>query len=454
MGCARLRRGAGRRLRGAGRAAVGPRDPRGPRGAAARRRLHGRRARRPAHEVRGMFDAAGVRVLLGDDDRIRTLGAIGHGSPRCGAGSRGGGGERPADAPAAGADPERVAYVAVFASGSTGTPKGANPHRGVIRLALNRVPAAGRLGPDRTAGAARLRRLHLEIFAPLLNGGTVEVFAEPYLTPDGLAEFLRERRSPACGSRRGCSGWWPTTVPTRSGGCGRSSRAGTWCRPHRWPGCSARARRAGQQRLRADGEHDVHHRPSCRHGGRRRRSAADRPSHPGHGRPGARPEGRPVPPGGVGSCTPPATASPSGTRADPRRPRGRSAASARRWSIRSTGPATWSAGTAAAGCASWAGGTGRSRSGASASSSTPWRACSASAPGVRDAAVVPTASADRRLLAGVVAREEPGLLDAVRAFAAERLPGYALPSLWAVVAELRSPGTESWTRPGARTGPR
>jgi aryl carrier-like protein len=59
-------------------------------------------------------------------------------------------------------------------------------------------------------------------------------------------------------------------------------------------------------------------------------------------------------------------------------------------------------------------------------------------PAVRDAAVVPTGSsaADRRLLAGVVAEADPGLVETLRAFAAERLPGHAIPSLWAVVGKL------------------
>jgi acyl-CoA synthetase (AMP-forming)/AMP-acid ligase II len=62
-------------------------------------------------------------------------------------------------------------------------------------------------------------------------------------------------------------------------------------------------------------------------------------------------------------------------------------------------------------------------------------------PQVRDAAVaaVPIGNGDQQLLAGVVA--QPGtaraeLADALRNFAASRLPGYAWPALWAIVDEF------------------
>jgi acyl-coenzyme A synthetase/AMP-(fatty) acid ligase/aryl carrier-like protein len=59
-------------------------------------------------------------------------------------------------------------------------------------------------------------------------------------------------------------------------------------------------------------------------------------------------------------------------------------------------------------------------------------------PGIHDAVVVPTVSeaGDRRLIAGVVAPDVPGLRGALREFAAQRLPDFAIPSLWAIVDEL------------------
>jgi amino acid adenylation domain-containing protein len=58
-------------------------------------------------------------------------------------------------------------------------------------------------------------------------------------------------------------------------------------------------------------------------------------------------------------------------------------------------------------------------------------------PGVTDAVVVPIDDGvGVRLAAAVVAPAEPGAVDLVRAFALRRLPGHAVPSLWAVLPEL------------------
>ena len=101
----------------------------------------------------------------------------------------------PAVPPAAPADPGRIAYVA-FTSGSTGTPKGVRvPHRAVARLALD----PDLLAPGVTDRFLRLAPLAfdastLEIFAPLVAGGSVEVYPHPHVVPGELAEFLADRR--------------------------------------------------------------------------------------------------------------------------------------------------------------------------------------------------------------------------------------------------------------------
>ncbi|MGW4569286.1 amino acid adenylation domain-containing protein, partial [Streptomyces sp. NPDC004561] len=139
-----------------------------------------------------IMDRAGVRVLLGLAGRLpdpaatrgRTvLEAVDPYDP--------GTGPVP---PAAPADPDRVAYLA-FTSGTTGVPKGAMiPCRAVVRLAHR--PAF--LLPGAAARFLRLAPLAfdastLEIFAPLLAGGTLEVFTGRHVVASALARFVRDR---------------------------------------------------------------------------------------------------------------------------------------------------------------------------------------------------------------------------------------------------------------------
>ncbi|GAA1383016.1 hypothetical protein GCM10009661_62110 [Catellatospora chokoriensis] len=90
--------------------------------------------------------------------------------------------------------PNRAAYV-VFTSGSTGTPKGVSvPASAVVHLAHR--PGFVDAGPG--TRFLRLAPLSfdastLELWAPLLNGGTIDVFPAGPVTPHELGGFLRER---------------------------------------------------------------------------------------------------------------------------------------------------------------------------------------------------------------------------------------------------------------------
>ncbi|MFC1439459.1 amino acid adenylation domain-containing protein [Streptacidiphilus sp. N1-10] len=146
-----------------------------------------------------VLDGAQARVVLGDPDRLEALGAAGTGrtlltvAPPAGTAPVGVAlvGTAPPPAPA---DPDRIAYLA-FTSGTTGAPKGAMiPCRGVVRLAHR--PQF--LRPGATDRFLRLAPLAfdastLEIFAPLLAGGTIEVFTGRHVTASALARVLEQR---------------------------------------------------------------------------------------------------------------------------------------------------------------------------------------------------------------------------------------------------------------------
>ncbi|MGV9349072.1 amino acid adenylation domain-containing protein [Streptomyces spiralis] len=139
-----------------------------------------------------ILDIAGVRVILGDEDRVAGLGSAADGRvvvPT--AGSRTGGPVPPPATP----DPERTAYL-TFTSGTTGRPKGAViPCRAVVRL--SRRPSW--LLPGAAARFLRIAPMAfdaftLEVFPVLLAGGTLEVFADEHITVSALTAFLEKRR--------------------------------------------------------------------------------------------------------------------------------------------------------------------------------------------------------------------------------------------------------------------
>jgi amino acid adenylation domain-containing protein len=148
----------------------------------------------PPAAAQVMLDQAGAMVVTGDPGRLAALGAAMTGRTAVRILGPGTAARYPVPL-AAIPDPDRTAYVA-FTSGSTGRPKGALiACRGVTRLAHN----ATYLRPGACARFARLAPLAfdastLEIFAPLLAGGSLEIFPGSHVTPDALAEFLHERR--------------------------------------------------------------------------------------------------------------------------------------------------------------------------------------------------------------------------------------------------------------------
>ena len=383
----------------------------------------------PPAAAAGMLAAAGAQVVLGDDDRAQLrivdpwddavrLGAI------------------PA---AAEPDPERVAYVA-FTSGSTGVPKGARiPDRGVVRLTEDRsflVPGA----TDRFVRLAPLAfdASTLEIFAPLLTGGTIDIFPDGYPTPAALATFLAER---------GTTGLWLTAglfrlvadyQPQAFAGVRQVLTGGDVVPPAQ----VARVLTACPGLRVTNGYGPTENTTfTTTH-------AVDDPAEVSDPLPIGRPvagtgvvvldqHGRPVPPGGIGELYTSGAGLARGYAGRPAETAaafGAFAAAGDERLYRTGDLARWD-------------GAGRLRflgrrdrqvkiRGFRIELEAVARALREHA-AVRDVAVVPTpGGADRRLLAGLVADDRPGLIAEVRQFAADRLPGYAVPSLWAVVAEL------------------
>src|SRR5206468_3774803 len=88
--------------------------------------------------------------------------------------------------------PESLAYV-IYTSGSTGTPKGVGvTHRNVVRLV--RETGFVRMGPDEVfllMAPLSFDASTLELWAPLLNGGTLAVLEPGSPTLETLETALR-----------------------------------------------------------------------------------------------------------------------------------------------------------------------------------------------------------------------------------------------------------------------
>jgi amino acid adenylation domain-containing protein len=151
----------------------------------------------PAERLRFMLADSGARVLVTE---AALLDAVPESAARvlCLDHEREGISSRSAEPLEPRTGPGDPAYL-IYTSGSTGTPKGvACPHRGVLRLFLPPAEA----GPRWLVFDERVRMVHLapesfdaavlDIWGPLLGGGTLVLHPERTPSLDGLARVVRE----------------------------------------------------------------------------------------------------------------------------------------------------------------------------------------------------------------------------------------------------------------------
>jgi amino acid adenylation domain-containing protein len=399
----------------------------------------------PPAMLGAMLDAAGAAVVLGDEDRLTSLGDVLDGRAVLGIADpwRSAASDRPVPA-AASAGPDHIAYVA-FTSGSTGAPKGIRvPHRGVVRLTLN--PAY--LRPGACERFVRLAPLAfdastLEIFAPLVIGGTVEVFPGHHVTPAELAEFLDTRRITGLWLTAGLFRLVADYYPDAFAGV-RQVLTGGDVVP---AGQVASVLRAcpGLRVTNGYGPAEnttfttVHHVDDA--------VAAEDPLPIGRPIQGTGvlvldAAGRMVPPGGIGELYTYGDGLAlgyAGLPAETAHAFGHLSPETRQRLYRTGDLVRWDT----AGRLCFLGRRDRQVKirGFRIELDQVARVLREH-PAARDVAVVATGSTpgDRRLLAGIVvntgARDDPARPESLRAFAADRLPAYAIPSLWAVVPEL------------------
>jgi amino acid adenylation domain-containing protein len=392
----------------------------------------------PGPVVVSMLDAAGVRVVLADRSRLTP--ALDHGRPTVLISDPyADGALAPAPPAAAPAELSRIAYIG-FTSGSTGVPKGIRvTHRGVVRLAQD--PRYLRRGAvDRFARIAPLAfdASTLEIFAPLLAGGTVEVYPEPYLTPDGLADFLREREVTGLWLTAGLFRLVADYNPAAFRGVRQVLTGGDVVPPAQvarvLTECPQLRVTNGYGPTENTTFTTVHH--------------VDQPAEVDDPLPIGRPiqgtgvavldgAGRLLPPGAIGElCTygDGLALGYAGLEEETDRAFGRFSADVDRLLYRTGDLVRWDS----AGRLHFLGrGDHQVKIRGFRIEVDAVARVLREFPGARDVAVAVTgAGSDRHLLAAVVAEPGAGLLDAFRAFAAERLPGHAIPSRWAVVSDL------------------
>lgn len=152
-------------------------------------------AKYPAARLQYMFEDAGVRILIAGPAQRHIAPAkvqlISIEEATAEANSV----ESESDFPKPPLSPDSLAYM-MYTSGSTGNPKGTTvPHRSIIRLVKNNDFAS--FSPDEIFllfAPISFDASTLEIWGPLLNGGTLAIYPPNFESLDQLAEVLARER--------------------------------------------------------------------------------------------------------------------------------------------------------------------------------------------------------------------------------------------------------------------